>query len=475
MNISTFFGLNVGVSGLQTAQQAENVISNNIANANTAGYVQESAQLGEYGAYPPLPANDAPDLNGQFGQGATVTAVNRDTNEFINLQDRSNQGTLQMLQTRQTILTQMEGITNEPSANSIRNAVDQFYTSWQTLSTDPTNTAARQSVVAQAQTLSQTLQTVTTQLAQLQTNSSQVVDQQFTQLNQDATQIATLNNQILSVQKAGESPNALLDQRDSLLNDMAKLANISYSQNASGSVSVTIGSQTLVSTSSNASSTSATFANTATNLALIQSGSIAGNAQGINDLTQEATNLSGIQQSFANTLNGLQAAGVDQSGNPGAPMFALGSVTATSTTSGGPTTTTYQFLTVPSTFGPGNVAAGKSGQGPSDNSNAIAVVNSQSQPISYTAYGGSTVSGPIDQLVSQVVTNLGTTTAAVNANLQTTQALAQQSSTLRQSISGVDINEQAAQMVQYQNAYSAAAKFVSVFDQMMQTLMGIVP
>jgi flagellar hook-associated protein 1 FlgK len=80
-----------------------------------------------------------------------------------------------------------------------------------------------------------------------------------------------------------------------------------------------------------------------------------------------------------------------------------------------------------------------------------------------------------DQNIASLVSGIGVETASVNTSVTTAKALSQQSSTLRQSVSSVDINEQAAMMVQYQNSYSAAAKFVSVFDQMMQSLMAIVP
>ncbi|MCY0875660.1 MAG: flagellar basal body protein, partial [Firmicutes bacterium] len=153
MNISTFYGLNVGMTALDSAQQVEDVISNNIANANTAGYAQETANLSEIGPFPTLPAQDAPVVAGQMGEGAQVSGVQRDTNAFLDRQDRENQGTSQMYQTHSQNLTMIEGILNEPSSQSMQNAVDQFFSSWQTLSTDPSNTAARQAVIAQAQTL----------------------------------------------------------------------------------------------------------------------------------------------------------------------------------------------------------------------------------------------------------------------------------------------------------------------------------
>jgi flagellar hook-associated protein 1 FlgK len=473
MNISTFFPLNIGVSGLQTAQQAEDVLANNIANANTPGYVQEEVQLGESNPYPPLPANDAPILNGQFGQGATVTSVTRDTNEFINMQDRANQGNLQMYQTQQSLLQQVEGITNEPSDNSLRNSLDKFFAAWQTLTTDPTNAASQQSVISQAQILGQTFQTTVNQLAQLQTDTSKVISQQFGQLNQYAQTVATLNNQIQSVNLAGENPNSLLNQRDTLLDKMSQLANITYNVNSTGTVDVSLGSQSLVTTSSTAPSTSTNLTNDTATLALATSGSIAGNAAGIANINSELTGLSSVLSLLANAVNTQQGNGVDQNGNAGTALFNIVSGTTTMTTAGA-TGTAYSYLTVPISFAPSNIASAAPGGGVADNTNAIAIANIQSDPtMTYVDGNGNSSTGTLDQLLSQVVTTLGVTTAGINSSYNTAQSLSQQSTTMRQSVSSVDLNEQSAKMIQFQNSYSAAAKFISVFNQMMQTLMGI--
>lgn len=480
MYISTFFGLNTAMSALDTAQLAENVIGNNIANANTPGYTQETAVVGEFGAFPNVPANDAAPLPGQFGEGATVTTVQRQTSAFFNHQDRANQGVYQMYNTLNNSLQQIEGIVNEPSSQSVQNALDQFFSSFQTLSTDPSDTAAKQSTVTQAQTLAQTFQTVVTGLGNLEGNltasaaNGGVIDGQIRELNQYAAQVAQLNGQIANVQASGESPNALEDQRGQLLDKMSRLANITYTQQPNGMDSITIQapagsgltSQTLVNGQS-----ATTFANTPANLQLITSGSIAGNVQAADTLNRQLSYFSGLMAQFATAVNAYE---------PGMFQVATGQ-TATNATTGA--AQTYQYLTVPASFGAANVVAGTNG--PGDNSTALQVANLQNdatQSFSYTYYQMQSAStqtgsftGTFDQALAGLVSALGTQTAGVQSNLKTANAQMQQSDQMRQSISGVDINQQATLMVQYQNAYSAAAKFMGVYNSMLQTLIGIVP
>ena len=105
-----------------------------------------------------------------------------------------------------------------------------FWTSWSNLATDPTSSAAQQTVVNAGQTLASALNAVS---SQMNTVMSQAQQQYNTltgangQVEQDATQIAALNTQIVQANASGQSPNALLDQRDNLLDSLSGLAQIS--------------------------------------------------------------------------------------------------------------------------------------------------------------------------------------------------------------------------------------------------------
>lgn len=520
MGLPTFFGLNTAVNALQAMQQAQSVVSNNIANANTPGYVRETANLVELNPYPP--AGDTV-LAGQVGQGSGVNTVARQTNAFVNQQDRLNQGTQQKYQTLNQNLVQIEGILNEPSSTSMQNALDQFFQSWQALSTDPTSTAARQAVIAQSQSLTQTFQTVTTQLVQLQQGMAQTVSGQLGQLNTYAQQVYDLNQQIVQIEKFGqqstgtqgpvESPNTLLDQRGLILDKMSQLANISYSAQSDGSVNVYLGqgqnrvplvdttqnyplNPTLLLPASNqyVGSSAAlppgqTIQTSQVYLSNFTSGAIAGNVQSLDNTSQLLANLDSFLQGFASQVNGIQQAGSDLSSNPPPPpaLFDISTNTADPAVTAG-----NVVLSVDQSFlgqnGTDYIAAAASGAPPGDNSNALKMVNLQNQTfgpngpaVNYNVLTSATMSsasytgsGTFDQFLSSQVANIGTEAAAAQSGGQTANALAQQSANLRQSISGVNTDEEATKMIEFQNAYNAAAKFISVFDQMLQTLINAV-
>ena len=527
MGISTFFGLNVGMSALDMAQQAEAVISNNISNSNTPGYVQESAVLQEADPYPPLPSTNAPIMGGQLGQGVQVAQVQRLTSSFLNKQDRTNQSTSNKYDTLAQNLTQIEQIVNEPSSQSLQNALDNFFGSWQTLSTSPSSIPARQAVIAEGQTLGQTFQMVTTQLEDMQSNLTGTVQNQLQELNQYAQQVATLNKQIISInnmnqsgQPLVESPNQLEDQRGHVLDEMSQLANIAYTQNSDGSISVSIGSGTsipgniplvsettfytlntatalptnmssFVSGTGNAfmARTSAPYSGTLTggtgtsldiNLQYVSGGQIAGNVQGLDETNQVLAQMDSFLSALANQVNSIQTSG-----------YALGSSVTSTVNFFTPTTTAANnvILQVNSALTAQDIAAATGSNLPGDNSNALLMVNNawNGYPTTATTYNYSSLESnqsiPItsstnatfDQMLTGYVSQLGIASAAANSNQQTADALSQQSSSLRQSVSGVDLNEQAAQMVEYQNLYSAAAKFISIVDSMLQTAINMIP
>jgi len=453
VGIPTFSPLFIGLSGLQAMQQAESVVGNNIDNANTPGYAQETVNFQESNPYPPVPGY-GPVIAGQMGQGVQVGSIVRQDDAFYDYQDRENQSTYQLYATESSVLTQVEGILNEPSSNSLQNALDQFFSSWQTLSTDPSDTAARQAVITQGQILAQTFNTVVSQLQTLRQNLANQVNDQINQFQQYAQELDQVNQQIAMVSSYGENPNQLLDQQSKILDEMAELADTSYTANADGMVTLTGNAAQLASVSTPVSLTSPPSA-----VSGVSGGQIAGNVEGYNQITGLINNLDAFMENLANEVNSQLS---DPSLSP--PL-----VQTFFTYSGG-------TLSVAMTS-PDSLQTGQSGAS-GDNSYVLKVVQLQNTSLSISWTDGSgatqTATGTMDQLLASMVSNIGMTASGVASSEATANALLQQSTQLRQSISGVSLDEQASYMISYQNAYAAAAKYITTFQAMMQSLLNMV-
>ncbi|SDW80049.1 flagellar hook-associated protein 1 FlgK [Alicyclobacillus hesperidum] len=474
MGVSTFMPLYVGLSGLESMQQAESVVGNNIDNASTPGYAQEQVNFVENEPFPAVPGS-GPAVAGQFGQGVAVGSVTRQDDPYYDEQDRQNQGTYQMYSTHSSVLTQIQGILNEPSSTSVQNAVDQFFSAWQELSNNPSDDAAKQAVITQGQVVGQTFQVVTQQLQQLQSNLTGVVNGQLAQLNQYAQQLAGLNKQITQVKQSGENPNQLLDEQSNILDKMSQLADITYTPDSAGDggVDVTVGSGSnavqvvkddtyspfpnATTASSLSTSTPVSLSSLQPQLSSITSGQIAGNVQGYDDASNLLSNIGSFLSNFASQVNGALG---------GQSFFSY---------SGG-------VLSVGITS-PSALQTGPSGNA-GDNTYAVAMVNLQTTSwtinwnYSQQANGGSSVSqsvtGTPDQQLAAMVSGVGTEASGVTFSENTANALQEQSSQLRQSVSGVSLDEQASYMVEFQNAYAAAAKYITTFQSMMQSLLNMV-
>ncbi|WP_206880072.1 flagellar hook-associated protein FlgK [Alicyclobacillus mali (ex Roth et al. 2021)] len=478
MGIPTFSPLYIGLSGLQAMQEAESVVGNNIDNANTPGYAQETVDFVESDPYPPVPGY-GPSVGGQFGQGVSVQSVTRQDSWFYDVQDRNNQGQYEFYSTESSVLTQIEGILNEPSSTSLQNAMDQFFSAWETLSNDPSDSAAREAVISQGNIVAQTFNVVMQQLEQLQQNTLNTAQGQVAQLNQYAQQLADVQKQIQSVQQYGENPNQLLDQQDEILDQMSKLANLTLVQNADGTVDVSVGSgSNAVQLVSEDTSTNEITVNplSASNLSSVQQGDIGGNMQGYEDVTQTLANLDAFLQTFSSAVN-------QQSGVNFFQYTALDTTNSSGEFSGGQLGVAVTSDQLQPT----------SSQPSGDNSSEIAVVNLQTSPVqnlgglqtvySYTyndPWSGTastitaSVSGTFDQALGGIVSGIGMQASGVSSSQTTANALLQQSSQLRQSISGVSIDEQASYMIAYQNAYAAAAKYIATFQTMINSLLNMV-
>lgn len=202
--------VNNALTGLQAAQSALQVTGDNIANVNTPGYSQQN--IVQSTAVPTL-------LGGQYyGNGTQVESVQRSYSSFLQGQvwtaSASASGQASLSSSLQNIL----GILNN---GGISSQVSQFFSGVAQVAASPTDIPARQSMLSNAQTLSQTFQSLGQQLASVDSGVNQQISESVSQVNALSKQIAQLNVQISASQSgANASPNDLLDQRDHLITEL---------------------------------------------------------------------------------------------------------------------------------------------------------------------------------------------------------------------------------------------------------------
>jgi flagellar hook-associated protein 1 FlgK len=231
--VSTFHGLETAKRGMAAQQAALYTTSNNIANANTQGYTRQRVNLTQTASYPGVGRNQ-PNVNGQFGSGVQAASVQRVREEFLDVQYRSQNNQLGYWTAKSDALSQMETILNEPSDNGLAASLNQFWKSLQDLSGHPEDEGVRAVVQERGEAVAETFRYLQAALSSTQKNLSDQRDEAVKDINSIGEQIAGLNQQIAEIERQGQLPNALYDERDQLIDQLSQFVNVKVQVSSSG-------------------------------------------------------------------------------------------------------------------------------------------------------------------------------------------------------------------------------------------------
>ena len=241
----TFFGIEIGRTGLAAAQIGQDVTGHNIANAGTEGYSVQSVDLVATDMiasddHRTLPVGEA------LGTGVAVSRIQRARDQFLDTQVRGATSGQSYQSTLQGALNQVDAAFGEPSSTGLNSALSAFFNGFHDLSNNPDDLGVRATTIQKGDALAQVFQGVQQRLTSLGATLTQHIASDVKDLNAYGAQLAGLNISIRQESAAGHPVNGLLDQRDLLLDKVSGLANITTQANADGTVNVVIGSQALV-------------------------------------------------------------------------------------------------------------------------------------------------------------------------------------------------------------------------------------
>ncbi|MNK51086.1 Flagellar hook-associated protein 1 [compost metagenome] len=241
----SLLGINAAVRGMAAAQTALNTMGHNVANANTEGYSRQRVNVSAASPLP-TPGFNTPVRVASIGAGTQINGINRLRDEFLDLQVRRENATLGANQAFAEHVKLIEDIFHEPSETGLSALFNEFFNSWHTLTSNPESPGVRAVVRDQAATLANALNDASQRLTTQRKEIDGQLRNAITDINLFTTQIAQLNVQIAEVQVGGGSANQLLDQRDLLLEKISKLVNLHTVQHEDGNVWVYLNGRALV-------------------------------------------------------------------------------------------------------------------------------------------------------------------------------------------------------------------------------------
>ena len=218
--------LAIAMSGLRANQSALSIVSSNIANAQTPGYVSEGI-------------NQVEVQTGDSGASVIVTGVNRQLDQFIQSQLRTETSGGAYADQMANGLTQLQSVYGTPgAAGSLESAYSSFTTALQSLSTTSGSSSSQISAATAAQSLAQQLNATTQGIQTLRSNAEQDLNISVGQANTAMSQIAQLNTRLQGLNPTDPAAATLMDQRDKAINQLSQLMDIRVSSNGNNQTSI---------------------------------------------------------------------------------------------------------------------------------------------------------------------------------------------------------------------------------------------
>jgi flagellar hook-associated protein 1 len=459
--------LSVMAGALDADQDALSVVANNVANANTTGYTEET---------PNWQQNAPIDVNGiQIGDGVTGTAATSQRDRVLEERLDQQQQLASASSTRLTALNNMQALftpdsgSSNSTAGDIGSDITSFFDAFSSLESDPTDNALREQVLSSASTLSGDISSAANSLNAQSAAINQEAAGVASQVNSLTSAIAQLNVEIQS-----DSPNAdagtLEDQRQQDLSQLSQLIGINQVTTEHNGLSITTTSGQLLVSEGQSFQLTTGSVNGATDFFLggtdITSQLASGGGQLGGYLTARDVDIPGALGSLdqlaygvSTSVNAQNNSGTDLNGATGTaanPLYIFNEPTQVA----GSAASMSAVMTDPN-----QIAAAAAGNGTGDNSNAVAMANLAGQAI---------VSGqtPINYY-SNFVSTLGSTVAEVQTENTAQNASVTQLQSQRNALSSVNLNDEAAAMSTLENSYQAASQVFNILNSVMTSALNL--
>ncbi|WP_232697844.1 flagellar hook-associated protein FlgK [Brevibacillus daliensis] len=481
---STFHLLEVSKRALFAQQAALSVTGHNVSNINTLGYTRQRANMATPTGLPAIGMN-ADRAPGLLGTGVYVTDIQRIREDFLDVQFRNaNKNTGYWNNTVNTI-SQVEDIMNEPSDSGLQKVMDQMWQAWEDVTTDPKDESSRSVLRERAVAVADTFNHLNKKLNELQADQDNEVAIQASSIDSIAKQIAAINKQIGEIVPHGYQPNDLYDQRDVLIDKLSGMADVKVTHADNGIVNVTIGGQPLVTGITSTPVTTQKNADTGKNEVLLGgavfqpakgSGTLSAAIVGRDETTADMKKkLDILATNMAREINNFHRQGYNlddiKNGQKGPEIsfFVIEGGTGDPTSAGNIKVNPEILKSLD------KIAAAQGTPGiPNDGNNkmALEIAKLKNKPIpAGTGPNDFPQDTTIDEFYRHAIAQLGVDGQEAVRNFKNANITGNMIEMNRQSVSGVDVDEEMVNVIKFQKAYSAAARVMTSMDEILDKII----
>ncbi len=463
---------NIGKSGLMVSKQSMTTTGHNIANVNTEGYSRQNVDTT---AAPVIPGGRL-----TFGNGTWAKKVSRVSDEYLEKRIQGEHKNFANAEEKDLYLQQTEQIFNESNNDGLNRLATRFFNEFRKLSSDPANTAIRSSVRESSTQLTGEVRRMDQELKEVSKNIDDRIEGYVRELNALSKEVRDLNIDIDKAELGGGEAPDLHDKRDLALKNLGAMADISTSKDNNGRVTVTLASRVAI-----VSGESITELEVARTPPDPQTGKKEGNLdifvkttgvpQKLNqvlktgrlggllevrdkDISTAQDQINKVAFLIADEVNKIHQQGYGLDGATGRDFFAQ------------PVTLgrAAESMRISSSIENNLDAIGVAKEPGREGDNRIAVAISA---IGDLKGAGGDVSSSILDVYNSLVSGMAVKTAATKKELVFQKDVLSQLENVRESLVGVNLDEETANLVKFQHSYAASAKVLQVADETMQTLL----
>lgn len=451
---STFHGLEVGKRSLYSQQAALTTAGHNISNANTPGYSRQRVNM--QATSPITYPYQTGSTSSQLGTGVSVQSIERIRSEYLDGQYRERNSMLGSESMKLDTLEQIEVLSGEPGENGLSASLDRFYTAWEDIASNPDSLAARAVLVERSEDLLSHGKTFNSGLTNLSNSLSKEVDAIEDQITMLSTRINDLNKEIVS----NPSSNDLKDRRDQLIDEMSGLINVDITKISDGSLLVSY------------------------NINDPKSGKLAGLTDSIlatselqkdlNEMFDQlisgdvTTEVNGTKQ-YAG-INGLMTSGYSLVRDANGIMQQGKALFDTSGTGG----TVLERTTINQEVkaNPASIAASSKNNALSNGDISSAISGLKNESFSFSVAGSpDQLDASVSEFYGMLISKLGSRAQSSERTMDNHQSVLKSIDNNRLSVSGVSLDEEMSNLVQFQHAYNAAARYISTTDELLDVII----
>lgn len=430
--------LHAAKSGMSVSQTSIQTTSHNINNMNTPGYSRQRVEQSAKSAYS-YPGYNSSMGAGQIGTGVEATDVIRIRNTFYDFQFRSESHNYGETSVKYEHYTNMESIFNEPSETSISASISNFFSSWQELTKNPTDVAAKDIVIQNSKYLADSISNIKEKLDNLSGQAEKKINDDIKEINDMLGKLKELEKHIKIVQGSGKSPNDLMDERDKILDDLSFKLNLNDKNVQAALEDGKLELSELVDTDADGKILKDPEGKIT--IKLNTSGEMQGSLEMINKVNEFASSLTELVEGIADNVNKiLKDNGIEE-------LFV---------------------------FDADSDPILKINDNIKDNPKAWDITSEVASQMYKLKDEKITIGSDaitIDKFYNNIIQKLGNEAQEVIRNEKNQSKILKEIDNSRLNVSGVSLDEEMVNLVQFQHSYNASAKVISTIDSLLDVVI----